>query len=141
MKVRDIMTDSVSTVDSNSRVSDAAKMMKDLNVGSIPVCEGSKPVGIVTDRDITIRSTADGGDANTPVNQVMSGNLVYGTPDMSDEEAARLMAENQIRRLPIVENGNLVGILALGDLAVQSRSDLEAGEALSTISRPSKPDM
>lgn len=139
MQVKDLMTTNVSTVESNSKISDAAKVMQNLNVGSVPVCEGARPVGIITDRDIAVKSIANGGDGNTPVNQVMSNNLVYGTPDMSDQEAVKLMSENQIRRLPIVENGNIVGILALGDLAVQPKTDMEAGKALSTISVPSKP--
>jgi CBS domain-containing protein len=139
MQIRRIMTSNVSTLEPNSTIGDAARIMRDLNVGSVPVCQGRKPVGIVTDRDITIRSIANGGDSNTPVNQVMSSKLVSGSPDMSDREAARIMAEHQIRRLPIVENGELVGMLSLGDLAVRSETDMEAGEALSEISIPSRP--
>jgi len=139
MQIRNVMTQNVSTVQQDSSVSEAASIMKDLNVGAIPVCEGKKPVGILTDRDITIRNVADARDANSLVKDIMSGNLVYGTPDMSNEEAAQIMAENQIRRLPIVQNGNLVGIISLGDLAVKTRGDMEAGKALSTISTPSRP--
>lgn len=139
MNVRDIMTSNVSTVSPTSSVNEAAKIMKDLNVGAIPITNGTQPVGIITDRDIAIRNAAEGGDFNAPVEQIMSSGLVYGNPEMSAEEAATLMAENQIRRLPIVENGNLVGIVALGDLAVQNKSDMEAGSALSSISLPSKP--
>ncbi|QTL97655.1 CBS domain-containing protein [Iocasia frigidifontis] len=139
MQLRDIMTNNVQTVNPNSSVKDAATIMKNLNVGSVPVCEGKRAVGIITDRDIAIRNVANNGDSNTPVTQVMSKNMIYGQPDMSDQEAATLMAEKQIRRLPVVENDNLVGIVSLGDLAVNSRSDMEAGEALSTISKPSKP--
>lgn len=139
MKLRNVMTDNVSTVQSNSSVSEAASIMKDLNVGAVPVCEGSKPVGILTDRDITLRNVADARDANSQVKDIMSGNLVYGTPDMSNEEAAQIMADNQIRRLPIVENGNIVGIVSLGDLAVKTGNDMEAGKALSSISIPSQP--
>jgi CBS domain-containing protein len=139
MQVKDIMTGNVSTVNSNSNISDAARIMKERDVGAVPVCEGTKPVGIITDRDISIRSIALGGDGNTPVSQVMSSNLIYGTPEMSDKEAARLMAEKQIRRLPILDNNRLVGIVSLGDLAVNDRTDMEAGKALSTISIPSQP--
>ncbi|MFW5991955.1 MAG: CBS domain-containing protein [Halanaerobiaceae bacterium] len=139
MKVKDIMTSNVTTVTPDSTVKDAAAVMKDLNVGAVPVVDQGKPVGIVTDRDIALRSIASGGDGNTPVNQVMSTDLVSGSPDMTDMEAAQLMAEKQVRRLPIVEKNNLVGILALGDLAVNDRSDMEAGKALSDISIPSKP--
>lgn len=139
MQVRDIMTNDVSSVAPNSSVNEAAQIMKNLNVGCVPVCNGNEPVGIITDRDIAIRNVAENGDFNTPVESIMSNNLVYGSPDMSVHEAAELMSKNQIRRLPVVENGNLVGIVALGDLAVQSQSDMEAGDALSTISTPSKP--
>lgn len=140
MQLKNIMTNNVSTVNPNSSVKDAATLMRDLNVGSIPVCNDKQPVGIVTDRDITIRNVADAGDANTPVSQVMSKDLIYGTPDMTEQEAANLMAENQIRRLPIVENNQVIGIIALGDLAVNNKSDMEAGKALSSISIPSKPE-
>jgi CBS domain-containing protein len=139
MQIRDIMTSDVSTVAPNSTVNEAAQIMKNLNVGAVPVTNGAQPVGIITDRDIAIRNTAVNGNANDQVQNCMSSNLVYGNPEMSVEEAAQLMAENQIRRLPIVENGNLVGIVALGDLAVQDKSDMEAGNALSSISVPSKP--
>jgi len=139
MKLRNVMTDNVSTVQSNSSVSEAASIMKELNVGAVPVCEGSKPIGILTDRDIALRNVADARDANSQVKDIMSGNLVYGTPNMSNEEAAQIMADNQIRRLPIVENGNIVGIVSLGDLAVKTGNDMEAGKALSSISIPSQP--
>ena len=140
MQVKDIMTSNVSTISENSNVGEAAQIMRNLNVGSVPVTRGDEAIGMVTDGDITIRNVADGGDANTPINQVMSSNLVYGTPDMSADDAARLMASKQIRRLPIVDKGNIVGIVSLGDLAVQTKSDMEAGKALSSISIPSKPE-
>ncbi|MCK8816252.1 CBS domain-containing protein [Natroniella sulfidigena] len=139
MDLRQVMTSDVSTVEPNAPVSEAAQKMRELNVGAIPVSNGQEPVGIVTDRDITIRNVAENHDGNTAVEQVMSSGLVYGSPDMTTQEAANLMAENQIRRLPIVENGNLVGIVSLGDISVQSEADMEAGDALSTISIPSKP--
>lgn len=139
MKIREIMTHTVSSVSPNSTIKDAAGIMKELNVGSVPVCEGNKPIGIITDRDIVIRNVANAGDANTPVNQVMSKNIVYGNPNMSDQEAADLMSVRQVRRLPIVENDSLVGIVALGDLAINDTSDMEAGQALTDISVPSKP--
>lgn len=133
------MTNSVSSVQADTPIKDAAKIMRDLNVGSVPVCEGSKPIGIITDRDIAIRTVAEAGDANTPVSQVMTSNLIYGNPDMSDLEAAELMANSQVRRLPVVDQDQLVGIVALGDLAVQDECDMEAGRALTNISIPSKP--
>ncbi|MFW5995649.1 MAG: CBS domain-containing protein [Halanaerobiaceae bacterium] len=139
MKLRDIMTDELSCVNPDTSVNEAARVMKNLNVGSVPVCEGKKPVGIITDRDITIRNVADENYPDQPVNKIMSSNLVYGSPDMEVEEAARIMADNQIRRLPVVENGNLIGIVSLGDIAVDSNADMEASKALTNISVPSKP--
>jgi len=140
MQISNLMTDQVTTVNSDSPVTDAARVMRDLNVGVVPVCQGEKPVGMITDRDITIRNVAENKDLNTPVNQVMSEELIMGSPDMTAEQAAQLMGEKQIRRLPIVEDNNLVGIVSLGDLAVANRTNMEAGDALSTISTPSQPN-
>lgn len=139
MKISEIMTNTVSSVSPNSTIKEAASIMKELNVGSVPVCEGKRPIGIITDRDIVIRNVANAGDVNTPVSQVMSQNIIYGNPNMSDREAADLMSARQVRRLPIVENENIVGIVALGDLAVNNGTDMEVGQALTDISVPSKP--
>jgi CBS domain-containing protein len=140
MQITEVMTNDVSSVNPKSSIKETAEIMHNLNVGAVPVCEGSKAIGIITDRDIAIRNTAKNGDVNTPVEEIMSDKLVYGTPEMNTQEAAQLMSENQIRRLPIIENDNLVGIVSLGDLAVQSKSDMEAGTALSSISTPSRPN-
>ncbi|MTI47014.1 MAG: CBS domain-containing protein [Firmicutes bacterium] len=134
------MTSNVSTVSMNSSIRDAANQMKSLNIGSIPVCDDSKrPVGIVTDRDIVIRNVSQGSDSNTSVNSVMSRNLVTVTPETDVHEAAKIMAQNQIRRLPVVENNQIVGVLAIGDLAIRDIYVNEAGDALSNISEPSNP--
>ncbi|MFW5998734.1 MAG: CBS domain-containing protein [Bacillota bacterium] len=140
MQIKNIMTRDLTTINPDTTIKEAAKIMKDINVGSIPVTDGNKPVGIITDRDITIRNVAEDKDENTPVKQIMTKNIITGSPDMSPDEAARIMSENQIRRLPIVENNELIGIVALGDLAVQAKTNMEAGEALSNISTPSKPE-
>ncbi|MCK8825120.1 CBS domain-containing protein [Fuchsiella alkaliacetigena] len=139
MQIKNIMTNDVSSVDPNATVNEAAQIMKNLNVGAVPVCQGNKPVGIITDRDITIRNIATGGDANASVQDSMTTDLVYGEPTMTADEAAQLMAEHQVRRLPIVENNELVGIVSLGDLAVEDQTDMEASEALTEISVPSQP--
>lgn len=136
MQVKDLMTKSIVSVSANDNVEKAASLMKEHDIGSIPVCEGSTVIGIVTDRDITLRSVATGKDAkNQSVKEVMSSNPVVGTPDMSLDDASRIMSQQQIRRLPIVENNNLVGVVALGDLAVETKSDEKAGHALSGISQ------
>lgn len=140
MKVRDLMTTNVTTADLNSSVTEIAKSMRDFNVGSIPVCDrNDNLVGIVTDRDIVLRNVAEGGRRKNKAQDVMSSKLITVTPDTHVHEAARIMAENQIRRLPVVENGRLVGIVSIGDFATQNIYVNEAGDALSEISRPSRP--
>ena len=135
MKVKDLMTSSVVSLNSNDSTKKAAELMKEHNIGSVPVCQDGKVIGIVTDRDIALRTVGDGKDAKTvTVRDIMSSNPVLGTPDMSIDEASRIMSDRQIRRLPVVDNNNLVGILALGDIAVQPRLNENAERALSSIS-------
>jgi CBS domain-containing protein len=142
MKIGDIMTRDVRTIDRNSTVEQAARMMKELNVGSIPVTENGNVIGIITDRDVVLRNVADGRTAaDTRVEEVMSKTVVTATPDMDVHRAADLMAQNQIRRLPVVENNRMVGIVSIGDLAVRNIYENEAGEALSSISKPSRPSL
>ncbi|MGI6703288.1 MAG: CBS domain-containing protein [Clostridia bacterium] len=142
MKLADIMTRDVRTIDASSSVEDAARMMKELNVGSLPVSENGNITGIITDRDVVLRNVADGkAPSDTRVDEVMSKTVVTATPDMDVHRAADLMAKNQIRRLPVVENNRMVGIVSIGDLAVRNIYENEAGEALSSISKPSKPSV
>lgn len=139
--IKSIMSDHVVTIEANQSIQEAASLMSQHNIGAIPVVENGKMVGIVTDRDITLRSTANGSNGLTFVSQVMSKELVSGSPEMDVHEAANLMAQKQIRRLPVVENGQVVGMVALGDLATQNIYQNEAEQALSSISTPSKPQM
>lgn len=142
MKLADIMTRDVRTVERTSTVEQAALMMKELNVGSIPVTENGNVVGIITDRDVVLRNVADGRTAaDTRVEEVMSKTVITATPDMDVHRAADLMAQNQIRRLPVLENNRVVGIVSIGDLAVRNIYENEAGEALSSISKPSRPSI
>ncbi|MFD2046479.1 CBS domain-containing protein [Ornithinibacillus salinisoli] len=140
-QLRNIMTSNVFTISESQSVQEAAALMSAHNIGSIPVVNNNgQMVGIVTDRDITLRATAQGEAAQTPVSQVMTAQqIVQATPDMNAEEAAQLMAQQQIRRLPVVENGQVVGMVALGDLAVDHQLDQSAEQALSSISTPSAP--
>lgn len=140
-QLRDIMTSNVATVTPQEDIQTVASLMKQHNVGMIPVVENGMLQGVVTDRDLVLRNMADGGAQSTPVAEVMTKNPVTATPQMSVDEASRLMSENQIRRLPVVENGQLVGVVAIGDLAVREIFMNEAGEALSNISTPSRPLM
>ncbi|MFN7250972.1 MAG: CBS domain-containing protein [Anaerobacillus sp.] len=132
--VRDVMTSSVEYCTPLDNVFEVAVKMKELNVGAIPICENDHLLGMITDRDIVIRGVAEKRPNSTRVTDIMSEHLITADPGMSIEEAAKLMAKNQIRRLPIVENNRLVGICSLGDLAVNEGSDDEAGYALSEIS-------
>jgi CBS domain-containing protein len=140
MKLRELMTNNVHTCSPQDTIVQAAKKMRSIDVGIIPVVEGDKLVGVITDRDIILNAVAEGKDVNTTrVENSMTGSVVTGTPDMDAHEASDLMAEHQIRRLPVVENGRLVGIVAIGDLATISIHENEAGHALSQISEPSQP--
>jgi CBS domain-containing protein len=136
------MTRDVRTIDASSTVEDAARMMKELNVGSLPVSENGSITGIITDRDVVLRNVAGGRTpTNTRVDEVMSKTVITATPDMDVHRAADLMAQNQIRRLPVLENNRMVGIVSIGDLAVRNIYENEAGEALSSISKPSRPSL
>lgn len=132
--VRELMTTNCITVNSENSVLDTSIKMKDNDIGFIPVVEGQKLVGVITDRDIVIRCIAENKQCSSPVKEVMSKEIATISPDTSVEEAAKLMARQQIRRLPVVENGNLIGVVAIGDMAVDNMHDEKAGKALSGIS-------
>lgn len=142
MKVKDIMTKSVVSLNSNDTVKRAASIMSEHDIGSVPVCESNNVIGIITDRDITLRCVAEGKDCTSQVvREIMSSNPAIGTPDMDIQDASRIMSERQIRRLPIVENKNLVGVVSLGDIAVDPKLNQQAEQALSNISEPSTPEV
>ncbi|MEA4826535.1 CBS domain-containing protein [Clostridium sp. JNZ J1-5] len=142
MEIKNIMTKNVATINPEDTVERAAQMMKEHNVGSIPVCRGEEVVGIITDRDVALRSAAEGQNVHQQkVKDIMTSNPVIGTPEMDVHEAARIMSERQIRRLPVVENNKVVGIVALGDLAVEPNFSNEAESALSSISVPASPQI
>lgn len=133
MKVRDVMSSNVESCSNQDSLQAVASKMESLNVGAIPVVENGQVVGMITDRDLALRGIGHNGNGHA--SQVMSNNIVTIDADADLQEASSLMAQHQIRRLPVVENGNLVGMLSLGDLAVQDQSDESAGEALSQISQ------
>ncbi|MBB5323808.1 CBS domain-containing protein [Anoxybacillus tepidamans] len=132
--VREIMTANVDYCTPLDNVFEAAVKMRDLNVGAIPVVENGRLIGMVTDRDLVVRGIAEKRPGSSQVTEVMSKDVITTSPDTSVQEAAQQMAEHQIRRLPVVENGRLVGIVSLGDLATHRYSDESAGRALSDIS-------
>jgi CBS domain-containing protein len=141
MDLRDIMTRNVEVVSAGASLKDAAKKMKDLDVGLIPVCDGDRLKGVLTDRDITIRATADGRDpSKTKVSEVMSTDLAYCLEDQEVEEAVSVMEARQIRRLPIVnQHKRLIGIISLADIAVHVGDRDLSGETLEEISAPAEP--
>ena len=134
MHIRDVMTPNPRTVTPNDSIQNAARIMRDEDTGAVPVVENGKPVGIVTDRDIVIRAVAEGGQFNRPVREIVTSGVVSATPEMSTREAAELMGEHQVRRLPVVDNNRLVGIVSIGDLAVKEGKDSRVGDALQHIS-------
>lgn len=136
MKIRDIMSRQIASLNSDDSVEKAAQLMKAYNVGSVPICAQNSVVGIVTDRDIALRAVANGDDGNQEIREVMTANPVVGTPDMDVDDAVRLMSEKQIRRLPIVENNALVGMVSLGDISVEPKLQDNAEIALKNISKP-----
>lgn len=140
MKVKDIMTKNVAYINPDSTVTEAAQLMQKHNVGSIPVCDSSGVIGVVTDRDIVVRNVAHGTNPQTTqVRNVMTSKVTTVTPDTDVNQLTSIMATNQIRRIPVVDKNTLVGIVALGDLATDNRFDTEASDALSEISEQAKP--
>jgi CBS domain-containing protein len=134
MNIREVMTSNPRCVSPDDSIQSAACIMRDADTGAVPVVENGRAVGIVTDRDIVVRAVAEGGQLNGPVREIVSGGLVWASPDMSTREAAELMSEHQIRRLPVVENDRLVGIVSIGDLAVKEGKDGRVGDTLQHIS-------
>ncbi|HHY83009.1 MAG TPA: CBS domain-containing protein [Clostridiales bacterium] len=141
MLVKDIMTTNIAALAPDNTILDAAKAMQAHNIGCMPVCQpGGKIAGIITDRDIVVRNIANNGDPKTTlVKDVMTKNVITVDVNTDVNVAADIMAKNKVRRLPVVQNGSIVGMLALGDLATRNILHAEAGETLSEISEPSKP--
>jgi CBS domain-containing protein len=141
MQVSKVMTKGAECTRPEAKIQEAAERMKTLNVGSLPVCENDRLVGMLTDRDITVRSTSEGFDPWTvSVREAMTPNVVYCFEDDDVNVATRLMKENQIRRLVVLNRDKrLVGIISLGDVAVKSGDDQMAGETLEEVSEPAVP--
>lgn len=140
MKIREVMTPDAQCVRPDETLVDAASLMRQLDVGVLPVCDGGQVVGILTDRDITIRAVADARHpATTMVREVMSPGTFVVYEDQEVEEAILLMEQHQIRRAPVMNREeNLVGIITLGDIAVDA-SALLSGEVLKRVSQPAEP--
>jgi len=133
MNIRDVMTPNPRTVSPEDSLESAARIMRDEDTGVVPVVQDGRPVGILTDRDIVIRGVAEGGSARA-VRDIVTGRVISVSPDATTREATELMSEHQIRRLPVVENDRLIGIVSLGDLAVKEAKDRRVGDTLQSIS-------
>ena len=137
-KLTDLMSRDVKVISPDTSIREAATQMREGDFGMLPVGENDRLIGAITDRDIAIRAVAQGKEGHTKVREVMSEGIAWVFEDQSVEDAAKMMSERQVRRLPVVDrNKRLVGIVALGDFAVESSEIRPAAEALSKISKPS----
>ncbi len=136
MLVRDILTKDPEVIRPDASICEAARKMKQADIGMLPVCDGTRLMGAITDRDLTIRAMAEGRDPNlTQVGAVMSSNVFYCFDDDDLQEAARVMEEKQVRRLPVLDRQKrLVGIVALADFALRSDDEILAEEVLECVS-------
>ena len=136
MQVSELMSDGIVSISPDEPVSQAARMFFRHNIGAVPVCtEDGRLRGIVTDRDMVLRCVAAESDPETtPVREIMSRSVITVSPSDDVREAARQMSTGQVRRVPVVKDGRLVGMLSLGDMARTHSYDMEASKALSEIS-------
>ena len=134
-RCREIMTSDVRTATRDMSLQDAARLMRDGDMGSVPVVEDGKLVGIVTDRDIVVRSIAEGRDSSSPVGEAMTTEIFSVKPDDFVFEAIRLMGDKPVRRLPVVDaDGRLAGIIAIADVALETEDEREIAETMEEIS-------
>ena len=140
MKIQDIMSADPNTVTPDTPITEAARLMKDHNVGMLPVVESEdspRLIGVVTDRDITIRHVAEGHLRDCAVREAMTDNVLTCTPDDNVDRAMSLMADEQVRRIPIVdERGYLVGVVSQADIGLEAGDDQKAEQTIERISRP-----
>lgn len=135
MRCSDIMTRDVKTATREMTLRDAAAMMRDGDMGSVPVVEDGRLVGILTDRDIVVRAIAEGKDATTPISEAMTTEIFSVSPEDFVFEAIRLMGDKQVRRVPVVgQAGELAGIIAIADIALEMEDEREIAETLEEIS-------
>jgi len=132
--VKEIMSTNTVTATTQDNIYECAVLMKQHDIGFVPIVEGRKLVGVVTDRDLVVRGYAEKHSGSTSVTEVMTKDIRTVPSFMTVDECARLMADYQIRRLPVVEEGELVGVVSIGDLAIREIFVNEAGDALSAIS-------
>ncbi|MFP8641212.1 CBS domain-containing protein [Priestia aryabhattai] len=138
MNITEVMTSNIETGNLKSSCGEVANMMKNVDVGVIPICENDKLIGLITDRDLVVKGLANNFNTNTQISEMITTDVITGTKYMSVEQATDIMSQHQIRRLPIVENGKLIGMVSLGDLAVSNTSNKEIGKVLENISAPAE---
>jgi CBS domain-containing protein len=141
MTLKDVMTPGVEVIAPEATLQQAAAKMRRLNIGPLPVCDGDQLVGMLTDRDITVRAVAEGCDpTTTTVREAMTPDIAYCFEDQAIADAVQMMERYQIRRLPILSRAKrLVGMVSLGDLAVSSGNETQVGETLKQVSEPAEP--
>ena len=141
MILKDVMTHGVEVITPEATLQQAAAKMRRLNIGPLPVCDGDQLIGMLTDRDITVRAVAEGCDpTTTTVREAMTPDLAYCFEDQPIEDAVQMMERYQIRRLPILSREKrLVGMVSLGDLAVSSGNETQVGATLKQVSEPAEP--
>ena len=136
MKISEVMTTEVETMGADQTAREAASFMLRADAGSIPVCDGDKVIGMITDRDIAVRGVAEGRGPDTPVSELMSDGIICAREDEDIQEVARRMSEEQVRRLPVLDaEDRLCGIVSLGDLTRETRGEA-AQTALEGVSSP-----
>jgi CBS domain-containing protein len=134
MKIRDVMTPNPRTVSPDDTIQAAARIMQSEDTGAVPVVNNGRVLAVVTDRDIVVRVVAEGASLSGPVGNIASKDVICASPEMSTREASELMSQHQIRRLPVVENDRLIGIVSIGDIAVKEGKDSRTGDTLQSIS-------
>ena len=136
MKISEVMTTDVETINADQTAREAASFMLRADAGSIPVCQGGRVVGMITDRDIAVRGVAEGRGPDTPVSELMSDGIICAREDDDVQEVAQRMSEGQVRRLPVLDaDDRLCGIVSLGDLTRETRGEA-AQVALEGVSAP-----
>lgn len=140
MKVMEIMTTGISTADPDTTLEEIATLMRNEDVGSVPIIENDELIGIITDRDIVVRCIAEGRHpSEVCAEDILTDDPETVGPDLDVDEAAELMSRRQVRRLPVVDKGRLMGMISLGDIAVKQHDDNTSGEALERVSQGVKP--
>ncbi len=140
MRISEVMTQGVVTAERSDSLQHVGELMRDRNVGSVVICDGGRPVGVITDRDLALAVVADGVEAGTPAGEHASRPIVTGEVEMQLEEAVALMIQHRIRRLPVPEGAELVGIVTIDDLAVRAGDLHQAQQITAEVAKAALPE-